>query len=197
MDYTQARYIPKGATKVANKSGSAVAYVYTSVRGKPAAIGYVGKSGKPAIHYSYGSEQRRAEAVAKFLRSADRSVAAKASSTAERRAKLAKPHGLAVGDVLSCSWGYEQTNVDYFEVTRLVGARSVEIRKIAAQSENTGSMQGICVPAKGRYIDEPMIKRVDENDRVRIFSFATAGKLVPQKVAGMDIYVPQSWSSYA
>lgn len=195
MDYTAARYIPKGATKIANKSGSAVAYIYTSVRNKPAAIGFIGRSGKPAMHYSYTSEQRRAEAVATFLRSAEASAVAKANRAAEKRTNLAKPHGLVIGDVLQCTWGYDQTNIDYFEVTRKVGARSVEIRKIAAQAEATGDMQGTCVPAKGRYIEEPMIKRVDENDRVRIYSFATASKVQPLRTAGMEIFPTANYSS--
>ena len=34
-----------------------------------------------------------------------------------------KPHTLKVGDVLYCSWGYDQTNVDYFKVSEVIGKR--------------------------------------------------------------------------
>ena len=33
----------------------------------------------------------------------------------------AERDGLKVGDVLRSSWGYDQTNVDYYEVVELVG----------------------------------------------------------------------------
>ena len=40
-------------------------------------------------------------------------------------AKLVK-----VGDVFSCSWGYDQTNVDFFQVIKIVGKNSVRIREV-------------------------------------------------------------------
>lgn len=192
-----ARYIPEGANKLANKSGSAVAYIFTTKGGRLAAVGYIGKSGKPALNYTYGTKERRLTSVAQFLAGADASHVAKLARAAEKRAELAKPHALAVGDVLSCSWGYDQTNVDYFEVTRLVGKRSVEIREIACESEATEFMQGVSVPAKGHYTGKPMVKRVDERNAVRIYSFASAYKLEPVKVAGVEVFRPQSWTAYA
>lgn len=191
------RYIPEGANKLANKSGSAVAYTYTTKSGRLAAVGYIGKSGKAALNYTFGTKERRMASVAQFLASAEASHQSKLQRAAAKREALAKPHSLAVGDVLSCSWGYDQTNVDYFEVTRLVGKRSVEIREIACQSESTEFMQGVSVPAKGHYIGKPMVKRVDERNAVRIYSFASAYKLEPKKVAGMELYAPQSWTAYA
>lgn len=37
--------------------------------------------------------------------------------------------GVAVGDVFVLSWGYDQTNVDFWEVVRLTGA-GVEVRHL-------------------------------------------------------------------
>jgi integrating conjugative element membrane protein (TIGR03745 family) len=73
---------------------------------------------------------------------------------------LAQPHGLKVGYVLSASWGYEQTNIDYYEVTALVGRRSVEVREIAQELKETGNMLGECRPTKGKFIGKPLVKRV-------------------------------------
>jgi hypothetical protein len=194
---TAARYIPEGANKISNKSGSAVAYTYTTKGGKLAAIGYIGKAAKPALNYIYGNSARRMASVAQFLAGAEASHNAKIQRAAEKREALANPHSLNVGDVMSCSWGYDQTNVDYFEVTRLVGKRSVELRKIACMSEDTEFMQGVSAPAKGHYIDEPMIKRVDERNAVRIYRFASAYKLEPKKIAGVEVFTPQRWTAYA
>ena len=39
-------------------------------------------------------------------------------------------YGVVVGDVFSASWGYDQTNVDFFQVIALVGAESVRVREV-------------------------------------------------------------------
>lgn len=39
-------------------------------------------------------------------------------------------HGVKVGDLFYMSWGYEQTNVDFFQVVSLAGASSVRVRNV-------------------------------------------------------------------
>ena len=48
------------------------------------------------------------------------------SGPAEKKNK----HGIVVGDVFSMSWGYEQTNVDFFQVIELVGTTSVRVVEV-------------------------------------------------------------------
>lgn len=51
--------------------------------------------------------------------------------------------GVKVGDYFSISWGYEQTNVDFFQVIALVGETSVKIREVnppIIEEEATGPM---------------------------------------------------------
>lgn len=38
--------------------------------------------------------------------------------------------GVRVGDIFYASWGYEQTNVDFFQVVALVGNSSVRVREV-------------------------------------------------------------------
>ncbi len=38
--------------------------------------------------------------------------------------------GVKVGDLFSASWGYDQTNVDFFQVVALVGETSVRVREV-------------------------------------------------------------------
>lgn len=197
MDYTTNRYIPTGANKVANKSGSAVAYLYTTKTGRLCALGYVGKAGKSALNYSYRNNESRMKSVGQFLRDADACMARKSAAAAEKKAKMAKPTGLKLGDVLSCVWGYEQTNVEYFEVTKIVGRRTVEIRKIGSMAEATGYDTGVCAPCKGSYLGEPMRKLVNQYDGVKIYEFANASKIEPIKVGGVEVFGVQRFSSYA
>lgn len=116
------------------------------------------------------------------------------------RGDQAASHRLAVGDVLFSSWGYEQTNVDYHQVTRVVGHRSVEIRKIARQAvESAQAMTGECVPAKGKFIGEPMVKRVNDQGLVKVQSWGVwASKKEPViTAAGLEVFKPDHFTSYA
>jgi hypothetical protein len=195
---TQTRHIPEGSRKLASKKSDAVAYLSTR-NSEFFAVGYFGKAVKPTFNYRFRSVENRDAYVCKWLTQCDAIQARRDADAAAKKAALAKPHGLVVGDVLYCSWGYDQTTIDYYQVTALVGARSVTIRKIAAERVDTASMQGMCVPAVGHFIGEAMTKRVNESDRVKIYSFASAGKLEQLKSAdGLPLgFKPKNWSSYA
>ena len=47
--------------------------------------------------------------------------------------------GVKIGDIFSFSWGYEQTNINYFQVVGLKGTKQVIIKEIAYEvTETTG-----------------------------------------------------------
>lgn len=58
-------------------------------------------------------------------------AARRAMKKAVREAVLAKGNPFKVGQLFVNSWGYEQTNVDYYEAIK-VGPRSVTLRPIAS-----------------------------------------------------------------
>lgn len=49
-------------------------------------------------------------------------------------AKAAPAHGVKVGDLFYITWGYEQTNNDFFQVVALVGNQSVRVRQIIPEA---------------------------------------------------------------
>lgn len=102
---------------------------------------------------------------------------------------------LVVGDVLVNSWGYEQTNVDYYQVTSLIGKSSVEIRPIAKDSTETGSMVGVCTPILGRFTNNSMKKRVINGYCVRM-DYGFASRKDYQLIDGQKTFKPDRWSSY-
>jgi len=162
--------------------------------GRLYAIGFWGSSGKALFYYRYRNEAERAARLDRLFEGAVSSAEYKAKRKADR---IAAPRGLEVGDVLVSSWGYDQTNVDYYEVTKLVGDKMVEIRMIGAESEETGWLRGRCVPAPGKYIGEPMVK-VAKNGVVKVREFASAYKMEPVKNdAGAKVYSSNYWSAYA
>ena len=44
---------------------------------------------------------------------------------------MANVFGVKVGDIFKSSWGYDDTNTDFFQVIALVGEQSVRVREVA------------------------------------------------------------------
>ena len=189
---TRARYIPAGSAKIANKSGSAVVYIFGLCF-----VGYQGKAVKPSARFRYPSEEKRNAAAANFLAAADARKARKDAEKAAVKEELAKPTSLAVGDILRALWGYDQTNIDFYQVTKICGTRMIEIREIAQHSIATKSMEGRCVPIKGEFIGEPMRKKVNSFGNVQIGPRVFASKMEPKIIAGIEVYDSSAWTAYA
>lgn len=139
---------------------------------------------RPQGPYRFGTEAARRAWVARIIA---------AGQATQRKAAV---RALQVGDVLRAMWGYDQTNIDYYEVTALIGATMVQVRKIAAQRAEDLHMQGDCVPAPGRYTSEPMRRRA-QGDRVTIDSVRSAYRITPTvDTAGVRAYAPDHWTAY-
>jgi len=190
---TREMFIPKGARKVADKRSDAVAYVYER-QDVPYALGFHGKAQKPDYHFRFKSEAARQAHVIKGFENAQAQIV---RATERAAARKAEGHSLVLGDVLRASWGYDQTNIDYYEVTKVVGKRMVEIREIAQEREDSQQWAtGKCVPVPGKFISQPMRKAARDSG-VRIASYAWANKVTPKIVAGVKFYDASSFSTYA
>lgn len=194
MRFTREFYIPAGSTKITDKESDAVAYLYQRKNGNIGALGFHGRAQKPDFHYSYTSDEKRSARVKTFFESRRAELELKATRKAEEKAT---GRGLNVGDVLRCSWGYDQTNIDYYEVTGLIGKTMVEIREINCFSKETSWAQGESAPAAGQFIGKPM-RRVAKDGAVRMNSFSWARKMEPASdVAGVKVYKSSHWTAYA
>ncbi len=189
-------YIPPGSTEIRDEQSTAVVYVGIAGRAGTntvGALGFSGKRNKPDFNYLFRNEAARDKYVADYFAGVRAREAAASQRAASRKAA---GRGVEVGDVLQCSWGYDQTNIDYYEVTALVGKTMVEIRPIAQQVQETGFMSGRCIPVPGKYVGEPM-RKVAKDGAVRITSYSSAYKIKPMNVAGAKVYGSSYWSSYA
>lgn len=167
---------------------------------KPAALGFHGKAMKPDFRYYFASPEQREAYVARYLAAIE---ARRARKLEAAQARKAWRHDVKVGDVFRASWGYDQTNVDYYEVVALVGETMAEIREIGARAEETGFMCGSCVPTPGQYLDQPP-RRVriqggpDMEPYFAAYSHANARRIKPlAEVAGAKVYHADYWSAYA
>ena len=68
--------------------------------------------------------------------------------------------GVSVGDIFVDSWGYDQTNIDFYEVTGLTGA-SVRVRRIDSRIvSGVGSPQEQVEPVPGSYFGDEMTRLI-------------------------------------
>ncbi len=168
-------YIPQNATPVTNGHGTA--YLFTSESGKPAAIAYPKNAKRnPAFHYRFKNEQERAEYVQNWLNNLQAREDAKQAKRAEAKEWH---HDLEVGDLLDGSWGYEQTNQEFYQVIETnPKTNSVVIQKVA-QHMVEGSGGFMCeevVPVKGKFIEPPIRRNArkgyDGKARITVDNFS-------------------------
>jgi hypothetical protein len=188
--FTRDYYTPKSYSEIA-KCEEFGAVVSASTDGL-IVIGFSGKRQKPDFHIRFKTKERANQFVAEWFEKLADCAQMKKQRKEERKNV---PNSFKVGDVLRCMWGYDQTNVDYYEVTALIGKHTIEIRQIASISE--GVYCGESVPKTGAFIDEPMRKRVTQDGCVKINSFSYAWKMNPIEVGGVKVFNPDSWTAYA
>lgn len=139
-DYSAERMIPAGATCFRDKQSSAVAYTYERA-GKLFAKTYSGRRRKPDMHYRYRNNVDRSAAIARHFEAVRNREQRRKTETAKR------PDNIEIGHIFKSSWGYDQTNIDFFQVTALVGKTMVELRPISSfTTEHTDYMQAKVMP---------------------------------------------------
>lgn len=101
--------------------------------------------------------------------------------------KLETVHHLQVGQILSSSWGYEQTNVNFYQIVEIRGKCKIILREINKVRDFQGSMHGTCVPVKDQFIGEEFARMADKYKSVRITQC---------QIATLWNGFPETWSSW-
>jgi len=65
--------------------------------------------------------------------------------------KVKNIHGVEIGDIFYTSWGYDQTNIDFFEVVA-VTEKMATVKPIREKRTETGWLRGETEPMPGEYI---------------------------------------------
>lgn len=100
-------------------------------------------------------------------------------------AKLTFRNGsISVGDVFVSSWGYEQTNVNFYQVVSLHGTKTVTVREITAKSRAVQSMAGYTKPLINNFVGDPIrrqIKETGSKPSIKIADFEYARLTAPEE----------------
>jgi len=76
-----------------------------------------------------------------------------------------KNGNVSVGDVFASSWGYEQTNINLYQVVSTHGKKTVTVREIRAATHLTDSMVGYKIPVLDDFTGECLLRRTRNQDR--------------------------------
>jgi len=190
------RYIPAGYVLSYIHEGTKFVVYQHEQEGRLYAIAYAGKATRPTWHYRFKS----AESLAKQIEETVSGLEAHKTAVKARRAARYAAHGLKGGEIFRTSWGYDQTNVEYYQVVGING-QSVELCEVAQMREVTGFMSGECAPVPGQFIGKPFTRQVSMESgspRVKIHQSAYGYLESPfQIVAGVPIYKKRYFSYYA
>jgi hypothetical protein len=152
---TREFYIKESAQKVASKEAPVVFYLYENLGGEPSAQCFIGKAAKPAWQYRFKTEAAREKLMREEIEKVKANEERKAKYKAEKKAK--QNNSLyEIGDIYYTSWGYEQTNVEFFQVVGKVGETMLKVREIAKASvkDSEGFMSDSVVAVKDAFIGE-------------------------------------------
>jgi hypothetical protein len=123
--------------------------------GVPYGIAFMGKSNKPVWHYRLRNDAEFDKILNELADRRREYLKSKQDEQNERKNFL---HDVKIGDIYSTSWGYDQTNIDFYEVTAIKG-KVVEVREVAKKDVSEAGDRGydrvIAVP--GRYVG-PVIR---------------------------------------
>lgn len=135
------------------------------------------------VWYGYSTE----EAARKAIDNAEGKTATKTPKT-EAKATKANKYGVQLGDIFESSWGYEQTNVDFFQVVALVGESSVRVRQVYPEMIREDGVSPMSADRVYKLTHEILpaadsslfIKDQEHGDLKRLKSWASDGVSNPQ-----------------
>ena len=125
------------------------------------AMFYTGKQSRPTWHYKFRTEE---EMKKKIFESISRIMSweeKKAERKVERKKDVSE---VKVGDIFYRAWGYDQTNINFYQVIETKG-QSFTIREICAKTvEGSTYPHGMAdevVPVRNAFMkdEEPIVKR--------------------------------------
>lgn len=140
---------------------------------------------KPYIHNRFDSEELRHKKLKEYKEYYQKKHDAKEAETAALKAKM---DAVKVGDIFCSSWGYEQTNIDFYIIVErknnFVIVQQIGHNRVYLSGFND---RGTTTPNQDIKIGEPFRKRLT------LFGFNINSYTSASPYDGK----PKSWSSYA
>lgn len=157
------------------KNDAAEVYGGMTVGGQPSALGFSGRRQNPDFKFKFKTTEERDTYVREYLDSMSKRDAAKLARDADKKAKQKSDADelaakLTPGTILATNWGYEQTNVDFWQVIARSGRR-ISLRRLNQTTTDDGamSMSGKTKPIPNSFSDRhDPVTIVIRSERLRI-----------------------------
>ncbi len=180
-------YLSGNEEEIRDDEANAVAYLKI-YDGFAIALGFGGRRQRPDFNYRFKDEEQARTYIRKYFDGQREIARMKAQQRKEQREFTTS---LVVGDILYTSWGYDQTNVEWFQVLEVKpSGKTVVIREICGENiDDAGWMCGYTMPLKSRFVKDSksLVKYVRKGDAITIDSVRDAYKWDGQR---------KYWSSY-
>lgn len=104
---------------------------------------FKGNQKRPMEYTVYQSATRRTQVLDQIILNQTRLLE-------EKERARNTDHGLSVGDLMYSSWGYDETHVNFYEVTKVIG-KMVEVRPVASKVVGSDQAGSKVAPDPGKY----------------------------------------------
>jgi hypothetical protein len=185
---TREFYIHANSKKVTSdklSEESAVCYLVESTNGRVNVQFFIGKQSKPDKYLAYKSLESANTAIEAFFDNLVRVYAYKQEQ--KERQKLARQEAKAefrgtIGSVFVASWGYDQTNVDAYQITARINNQTVEVVEIGfeeVESQGFAAMsekiKPLPVSAEKAAKMPKLLARITAKDSIQVANKRSAG----------------------
>lgn len=158
--------VPSDMKQIINQDSIEV-YFKEDSNGKPIAMGFAGKRTRPDFYFRFNSHERLTEHLNQWRENLE----SRNKEVEQRKAKRMQPTTLKPGDILDGLWGYDQTNVDYYQVLKVIGKRTVEIQEIGYKLDWEGGSCASATPIPNSFKGKPMKKVVSDGHYINMNSY--------------------------
>jgi hypothetical protein len=121
---------------------------------------------KPVLHIRFRSFARLIEYCDQWISNREAIKAGEDKKKAIKKEALKEmAHDFKVGDILYDSWGWEQTNIDFYQITEVLKG-SVKLRPISDiyapnQEGNINSMAAYVIPVRDNFTGPEVLKKIN------------------------------------
>jgi len=179
------RYVPTccNCHREHEEANCEIFFTNTAVSGKWWVIGYSGKRSKHDFFLTFKQEESMQKYIEDYIKNI-LGVKVYKKERKEKQKKMAEGVTVNVGDLFYNSWGYEQTNVDFYQVVSVKSKTAVLRRINGKQVGNSAGSSMSCdvSPVKDSFIEgcreETITKRIKSYDGKPCFSME-CGSLHP------------------
>lgn len=141
------------ATSLPIANGEYTLQTFADDRNRPC-LKITTKRGKVICNYYYKTEAERDASAVKNGERLERYEQDKIDRRTGAKGKKEEAiKAIEVGTIFYTSWGYDQTNVDFYQVVKISGLK-IQVREIWGEERATGFMRGEATPVKDSFRDE-------------------------------------------